>query len=288
MPTPALPAISLYVAAAASFVGAFGLRSELVEQPHKPLLRGLGRGEVKPGIPKLDPDDAMANAAVLRLALNEVGTPGLDEKDCTALPRNFDVLLDGHRSRVRVGARAVCQLRRLKQISVGQPGFGKHGLGEVAAYILGRRMGEAVDISRVVVPPFRFSGDSVTLIDADLGALLPGEKLLGTYHTHPDDDQAQGLLSSRDLRFMRFGKVDFHGEIGRFSARSPRVDWLFDIVEPREGDWNVYAHDSRKLDELRKHCHSDTDEDCPLDEIRVTGSQYHLFTRFFEEKPLED
>jgi proteasome lid subunit RPN8/RPN11 len=38
----------------------------------------------------------------------------------------------------------------------------------------------------------RTARDSVRFIDADLGALLPHEKLIGTYHTHPDDDLTQG------------------------------------------------------------------------------------------------
>jgi|GEM_PF-6281694 len=289
MPTPALPALSLYLAAAASFAGAIGLRTENPESLHNPLARGLSRGEVAANVPKLDPNDPMANAALLRMALSEIGTPGFDEKDCTANARHFEILLDGQRSWVRFGSRAVCQLRRLKQISIAQPGFGKHGLGEVAAFLLGRRLGESVDVTRVIIPPFRFSGDSVNLIDADLGALLPSEKFIGTYHTHPEGDLEEGMLSMRDLAFMEFGKVDFHGEVGRFATRSPRLDWLFDIVEPRDGDWNVYTHDAARLETLRTTCLSNKQRvpgpGCPLDEIRLTGSKHHLHTRFFEERP---
>src|SRR4051812_4208016 len=176
MPSSPYVVISLYLAAFLSILGAVQLRQENPERIHNPLARGLTRGEVTPGIPRLDPDDAMANAAVLKLALNEVGTPGFDERECKASPRSFSVLLAGRLSRVRFGARAVCQLRRLKQISVAQ-GVGRRGLGEMAAFVLGRRMpgGNDVDVTRIVPPPFRFTRDTVSLIDADLGSLLPRE-----------------------------------------------------------------------------------------------------------------
>jgi hypothetical protein len=295
-----LGVISLYSAAIASLVGAVHLRQEPPKIEHNPLVRGLARGEVRPGIPRLDPDDAMANAAILRLALNEVGTPGFDERDCDARPRTVSVLLDGRLSRVRFGARVVCQLRKLKQISAAQPGFGKHGLGEVAAFLLGRRMpagdagdgpdvgdgagddeaGDAVDVTRVVVPPFRFSRDTVRFVDADLGALLPHEKLIGTYHTHPDDDLTQGLLSTTDLAFMHRGRADFHGEVGWLGQKSPRVDWLLDIVEPRDGHWNVFAHDGARLAELYRRCQ--VGPTCPLDQLRIVGSPFYVLTRFYE------
>jgi hypothetical protein len=207
-------------------------------------------------------------------------------------PRTVSVLLDGKLSRVRFGARAVCQIRRLKQISAAQPGFGKHGLGEVAAFILGRRMaapadsdeeeGDTVDVTRIVIPPFRFSRDSVRFIDADLGALLPHEKLIGTYHTHPDDDLTQGLLSMTDLAFMHRGHADFHGEVGWLGRKSPKVDWLLDIVEPRDGHWNVFAHDAGRLAELHRRCQ--TGPTCPLDQLRIVGSPYYVLTRFYEER----
>jgi len=294
MPASPLGVISLYSAAIASLVGAVHLRQEPHKVEHNPLVRGLSRGEVSPGIPRLDPDDAMANAALLRLALNEVGTPGFDERECDARPRTVSVLLDGRLSRVRFGARAVCQLRKLKQISAAQPGFGRHGLGEVAAFLLGRRMaaagdgdgdedaGDAVDVTRVVVPPFRFSRDTVRFVDADLGALLPHEKLIGTYHTHPDDDLTQGLLSTTDLAFMHRGHADFHGEVGWLGRKSARVDWLLDIVEPRDGHWNVFAHDGARLAELFRRCQVGLT--CPLDQLRIVGSPFYVLTRFYEER----
>lgn len=287
MTSSPLAVLSLYVAAALSFVGAVHLRQEPYHVSPNPLERGLSRGEVAPGIPRLDPDDAMANAALLRMALAEVGTPGFDEKDCTAAPRHFYVLLEGQRSHVRFGARAVCQLRRLKQISVAQPGFGHRGLGEVAAFVLGRRVpgGVDVDVTRIIVPPFRFTRDTVTFTAADLGPLLAGEKLVGTYHTHPEGDLEQGVLSTTDLRYMRVGYVDFHGQVGALGRPGPDQDWLFDIVEPRDGDWNVYAHDRARLEGLRQACATArTDDDCPLDELRLTGSPFHLFIRFYEER----
>jgi hypothetical protein len=277
--------ISLYVAAALTLYGAVQLRQELHKPSHDPLLRGLERGEVAPGVPLLDPEDAMANAALLRTALNAVGTPGVDEGLCDAAPRQFSVLLEGRTSLVHFGARLVCQLRRLKQISVAQPGFGRRGLGEVAAFVLGRRGpdGERVEVSRVVVPPFRFTRDTVTMIDADLGPLLAGERFLGTYHTHPEGDLEQGILSTTDLHWMHWGWVDFHGQVGSVAERSHDKDWLFDIVEPRDGDWNVYSHDAARLDFLREACEQ-APAFCPLDELRLTGSRFYLFTRFFDER----
>jgi proteasome lid subunit RPN8/RPN11 len=277
--------VSLYIAAALTMWGAVQMHQTWPKTIHDPLLRGLERGEVEAGIPRLDPEDAMANAALLRTSLNAVGTPGLDDASCDAGARQFSVLLDGRASTVRFGARLVCQLRRLKQISVAQPGFGRRGLGEVAAFVLGRRAadGENVDVSRVVVPPFRFTRDTVTLIDADLGGLLPGEKFLGTYHTHPEGDLEQGIPSTTDLHWMRWGYLDFHGQVGEVHSRSGDADWLFDIVEPRDGEWNVYAHDRARLDFLRETCEA-APQFCPLDELRLTGSRFYLFTRFFEQR----
>jgi hypothetical protein len=289
MPTSPHAVLSLYLAAFLSLWGAIHLRTDNQTTEYNPLTRGLQRGELSPGIPRLDPDDAMANAAVLRMALNEVGIPGLDEKDCTAAPRSFSVLLGGRLSHIRFGARAVCQLRRLKKISVGQA-YTRRGLGEVAAFLLGRRLGTTsdVDVTRVIIPPFRFRSDSVALVDADLGPLLPREQLIGTWHTHPDGDLEEGILSTTDLHFIRYGYVDFHGQIGALRSLGPDVDWLFDIVEPRDGDWNVYAHDRDRLEELRQSCETDA-EKCPLDDLRLTGSRYYLFTRFFDERtPGED
>ena len=153
---------------------------------------------------------------------------------------------------MRFGARTVCQLRRLKEISAAQPGFGVRGLGEVAAFLLGRRLDEGsdVDVTRVVVPPFRFNRDAVTFQAADLGPLEAREQMIGTYHTHPDGDLEEGVLSETDLRFMKTGRVNFHGQIGPLRAPGPGLDWLFDIVEPRDGDWNVYAHDQARLEEI--------------------------------------
>jgi hypothetical protein len=285
MPATPLAVLSLYGAAFLSFIGAVNLRHDEPLPLYDALARGLERGELEPGVPRLDPEDAMANAALLRWALAQVGTPGLDERDCTAAPRSFSVMLDGKLSKVRFGARAVCQLRRLKRISVAQQGFGHRGLGEVAAYILGRRMrGTAdVDVTRIIIPPFRFSRDTVTLPDTDLGGLLAGERFIGTYHTHPEGDIEQGVPSTTDLRFMRYGFVDFHGQVGYLWGGNPDVEWLFDIVEPRDGDWNVYSHDAARMESLRQECRRSAD--CPLDELRVVGSRYYLFTRYFDETP---
>jgi hypothetical protein len=74
----------------------------------------------------------MANSALLMSALDEIGHPGLGWKKerCQARARSFALLIEGRLSRVRFGPRAVCQLRRLKEISASQPGFGDRGLGE--------------------------------------------------------------------------------------------------------------------------------------------------------------
>src|SRR5206468_2623346 len=142
--------------------------------------------------------------------------------------------------------------------------------GEMAAFLLGRRFpgSSDVDVTRIVIPPFRFSGESVSLIDADLGPLLPREQFIGTWHTHPDGDLEEGVLSTTDLHFIRYGWVDFHGQVGALRSPGSDIDWLFDIVEPRDGDWNVYAHDRERLEELRQAC--ETERMCPLDELRLT------------------
>ena len=284
MPESPVAVCALYVAAFLTLLIAVQLRVDLTEPERRPLMRALSRGEVASGVPRLDPDDALANAAILRMQLAEVGTPGFDENECQAAPRTFQILLEGTYSSVRFGARAVCQLRRLKRISVAQPGFGHHGLGEVAAFVLGRRAGDGtnVDVTRIVVPPFGFTGDTVTLLDADLGPLLAGEKFIGTYHTHPQDDLSQGVLSLTDLRYMHYGYIDFHGEVGALARPSRAVDWLFDIVEPRDGDWNVFAHDRNRLAALFSTCANEAS--CAVDALRLSGSRYYLFTRFYEER----
>jgi hypothetical protein len=286
MPTSPVFCCALYLAAGITLFIATQLRTEPLGPQRRPLERALARGEVGPGVPRLDPDDALANAAILKLQLNEVGTPGLDEDDCRSAARTFSILLDGRLSRVRFGARAVCQLRRLKQISVAQPGFGHRGLGEVAAFVLGRRMitqgADDVDVTRIVVPPFKFTGDTVTMPDTDLGPLLAGEKFIGTYHTHPEGDLEQGVLSMTDLRYMKYGYIDFHGQVGSLRRPTAELDWLFDIVEPRDGDWNVYSHDRERLSELYDECSSEAT--CPVDNLRITGSRYYLFTRFYDDR----
>lgn len=252
------------------------------------LQRGLSRGEVGANVPHLDSNDPMANAAVLNAALAEVPHPGLigvsDSPRCSARARYFAVFIDGRLSRVRFGAREVCQLLRLKQISSMQPGFGPRGLAEVPAFVLGRRLaaGEDVDVTRIVVPPFRFGSNSLTFEAADLGRLQPGERFIGTYHTHPEDDLSQGVLSETDIDYMRTGFVDFAGDIGPLYRPSPQLDWLFDIVDPRQGDWNVYGHDAQRLSALRDRCVGSGT--CPLNELRLAGSPYNLFARYYEER----
>ena len=254
--------------------------------PISALARALHRGEVAPQVPRLDADDAMANAAVLNEALLQVPHPGLGPKggSCSARARTFAVLLGGQLSRVRVGAQAVCQLQRLKQISAAQPGYGERGLAEVAAFILGRRLagGADVDVTRIVVPPFRFTGDTVTFEPANLGALQAGEQFIGTYHTHPDGDLLQGVLSETDLGYMQSGFVDFAGAVGSLDGPSSQLDWLFDIVDPKLGDWNVYAHDAERLRLLHARCQKQSP--CPINELRLAGSAFNLYSHVYEER----
>jgi hypothetical protein len=226
----------------------------------------------------------MANRAVLMEALDAVGRDGSDGSGsvaCRAGARLVALGLGGRLSRVRFDGRAVCQLQRLKQISVAQPGFGRRGLAEVAAFVLGRRHGRDVAVTRVVVPPFRFTGATLSFVPADLGPLADGEQLIGTYHTHPDDDWHQGLLSRTDLRFMRSGFADFHGRVGALGGENRDVDWLFDIVEPRAGDWNVFAHDRDRLDALNDECDTDGKR-CPLESLRLPGTRYYLLARYYD------
>ena len=66
-------------------------------------------------------------------------------------------------------------------------------------------------------------------------------------------------------------------------VRSGRLDWLFDIVDPREGDWNVYAHDAVRLRELATLC-TQKSPPCPLNELRIAGSRFHLLARTYDER----
>jgi proteasome lid subunit RPN8/RPN11 len=278
-------ACGLYLASTVFF--SVGLRLDSVEHPRpvRPLERALARGAVG-DLPRLDPDDAMANAAVLTRVLDEVPYRdlGSDRRGgpCRAAPRSFAVLVGGRPSWVRFGSRAVCQLDVLKRVSGAQRG----GFGEVGAFLIGRRLdgGKDVDVTRVVVPPFRFTVDTLSFMGADLGELEAGERLIGTYHTHPGTDLDQGALSEVDLRFMRYGYVDFHGKVGPLWAPDGALDWLFDIVDPQGGGWNVYAHDAERLGELSRRCDAGEGPSCPLNELRLAGSRYYLLTRYYEEE----
>jgi hypothetical protein len=285
----ALSACSLYVSGLLVLGTGIELGSVPDKKPVGALERARARGEAEPGIPRLHPFDPMANAAILMTSLDEVelARPDYPDPGCRALPRNFSLVLDGKLSKVRFSTRAVCQLRRLKEISVAQPGFGRDGLGEVAAFILGKRVPghPDVDVSRIIVPPFAFSRDTLTFLPADLGPLLDGEEMIGTYHTHPGGDQDEGLLSDVDLGFMRHGRVDFHGQVGALQEDHAGLAWLFDIVEPRHGDWNVFAHDRPRLDAVLRRC--EAGPECPLDDLRVAGSPSYLLTRYYDERDID-
>ncbi len=81
---------------------------------------------------------------------------------------------------------------------------------------------------------------------------------------------------------MRAGHVDFHGEVGDLQWDHNGLEWLLDIVETRDGDWNVFAHDRARLDEVLRKCESGAD--CPLNDLRTVGSRYYLLTRYYEER----
>ena len=284
-------AVVFYLLGGLTFSAALNLHAESAPRGTfaGPVERAHALGEID-GVPVLDPKDGMANAAALSELLAAVPPPGRlgpGGESCNASPRLFALLTGGRLSRVRFNARQVCQLRALKRASMVQPGFGHRGLAEVAAFVLGKRVpgGDDVDVSRIVVPPFRFSGEWIAFLPADLGPLQPGEQFIGTYHTHPEGELEQGIPSDTDLRFMMVGRVDFHGRpAGRLRGAKAEdgVDWLFDIVEPRDGDWNVYAHDQARLEEIATTC--DEGRSCPLDQLRLTGSRYYLLTKFYEEK----
>src|SRR5689334_21126210 len=84
------------------------VRIEPRAEPVHPLERARQRGEIRPGIPRLDTDDAMANSMLL--------TATLADRDrlarCPAKPRFFAIRLgsEARLSRVRFGKRTVCQL----------------------------------------------------------------------------------------------------------------------------------------------------------------------------------
>jgi len=170
-------------------------------------------------------------------------------------------------------------------ISIAQPGFGSRGLAELAAFLLARPIGDdtTLELKRIVIPPFHFTSDAITFLDADLGSLGPSELLVGTYHTHPDDDLSEGLLSVTDLRYMHQGHIDFHGAVGWLAHPTGGLDWVFDIVDPREGAWNVFAHDVARLDAVRQGCDRPRSQSCRLDDLRIAGSPYYLLVRTYEE-----
>ena len=243
--------------------------------------RARERGMIDDLVPRLDPQDAFANAAILNAILEEVPHPGLhSDAACQARARIIAVQLSGTLSRVRFSGRQVCQLKRLKEVSTRQEGLGRDEVAEVAAFLLGKRLGNDVDVTRVLVPPFRFSGDTLDFLAADLGPLAPGEQLIGSYHTHPGDELNQGVLSETDLAYMVSGQVELDGHGRSLNESGPRTDWLLDIVDPKRGDWNAYAHDRKRLLELLGRCGQNAA--CPLNEIRLGGSEFNLYVRYYE------
>jgi hypothetical protein len=82
---------------------------------------------------------------------------------------------------------------------------------------------------------------------------------------------------------MRQGHIDFHGQVGWLARPSSGIDWIFDIVDPREGQWNVFAHDSARLDAVRTSCDRPRSPTCRLDDLRIAGSPYYLLVRTYEE-----
>ena len=249
--------------------------------------RARERGMIDDLVPRLDPQDAFANAAILNAILEEVPHPGLhSDAACQARARIIAVQLNGTLSRVRFSGRQVCQLKRLKEVSTRQEGLGRDEVAEVAAFLLGKRLGNDVDVTRVLVPPFRFSGDTLDFLAADLGPLAPGEQLIGSYHTHPGDELNQGVLSETDLAYMVSGQVELDGHGRSLNESGPRTDWLLDIVDPKRGDWNAYAHDRKRLLELLGRCGQNAA--CPLNELRLGGSEFNLYVRFYEEQSDEE
>ena len=120
----------------------------------------------------------------------------------------------------------------------------------MAAFVLGRRTRGDVEVTRIVVPPFRFTGATLSFVPADLGALAPASSSSAPITRTPTTTGTRACSSRVDLAFMRAGHVDFHGRVGWLDNESRDLDWLFDIVEPRNGDWNVFAHDRDILDQL--------------------------------------
>src|SRR5260221_14559888 len=116
MPTSPIGVLTIYLAALGSMVAAVQLRAEATD-PIRPTERGAARGWIETGVPRLDPDDPMANAAMLMSTLATVGARDLDSAGCRHPARFFTLLLDGRLSHVRFSPRAVCQLKRLKHIS---------------------------------------------------------------------------------------------------------------------------------------------------------------------------
>ncbi len=283
----ALFACALYaIGLAAVLIGVGFKRRSPIPSVHA-LDRARERGFIDELIPRLAPQDAFGNAAILNALLDEVPHPRLaSDAQCQKKARLIAVQLDGRLSRIRFSGRQVCQLRRLKEVSMRQEGLGPTEVAEVAAFLLGKRLGEDVDVTRVVVPPFRFSGDTLDFIAADLGPLAPGEQLIGTYHTHPGTELEQGVLSETDLAYMVSGTAELGGQGASLNDPGPQTDWLLDIVDPKLGDWNAFAHDRKRLGALHDRCIRSTP--CPLNELRLGGSEFNLFVRFYEELPDED
>ena len=223
--------------------------------PVHALERARERGLIGDLIPRLDPQDAFANAAVLSALLDEVPHPRLSTgSDCQARARLLVVMLDGRLSRVRFrGGRSVsfAGSKKCRRDRGACQKRSRRSGGVSARQAARRRRGCHASGGAAV----SFSGDTLDFIAADLGPLSPGEQLIGTYHTHPGSELEQGVLSETDLAYMVSGRAEIGGQGASLNDPGPQTDWLIDIVDPKWGDWNAFAHDRRKPQSTARALH---------------------------------
>lgn len=223
---------------------------------------------------------AQENARKVRDALDSIVFASEDVANEPA--REFNVDAPGRGSlRVVFPRRHLERLRLMKQISMNQPGLDDYHVAEIPAYIFGvERDGEVV-VTRTEVADFTFEGDTISVLRPKVADLRTGEKIVGTYHTHPYDAERWGVLSEYDIiGVCREINIELSG--GRIinPRQNPdKFNHLFDIVDPRNGDWSVYVHNERIYDQLNEIYESSRARRRgirPVNEMRRPTSPYYL------------
>lgn len=210
----------------------------------------------RPAIPRLSeeqtPEAAVANGEAVSAALAALKVEGEmeDRRSFTAGGKKIHFTREAYE-----------RIEFLRAISA--EGVGGESVREIPAYLFGKEVSPgAYVITKVHVPPFTFIDDTVKpMTHLAQVELEPGEVFLGTFHTHPGNDESWGVLSTKDIRIggiAEHASFMIRGEDGRFYERyldgtTGDIDqWCFDMIAPKFGTWQIYEHNREKLLEVSR------------------------------------